>query len=136
MSDIKKIIEAETEASENNRDAPITEGAKVTRPNRVARRSIRSGSTPTKSPHSSPSPTQPVSLGRPSPGHGSCNESRRSRQGSATPRPNCAPPSGTSPTCSDTSANRRRSNSNKNGDGMWSPAEGRAMSHLGKGGRT
>jgi hypothetical protein len=34
MSDIKKIIEEETEASEANRDAPIPEGAKVTRPNR------------------------------------------------------------------------------------------------------
>jgi predicted transcriptional regulator len=34
MSDIDKIIEAETEASENNRDAPIPEGAQITRPNR------------------------------------------------------------------------------------------------------
>ncbi len=34
MSEIKKIIEAETEASEDNRDAPIPEGAKITRPNR------------------------------------------------------------------------------------------------------
>src|ERR1700722_18257652 len=34
MSDIEKIIEAETEASEDDRDAPIPEGAKVTRPNR------------------------------------------------------------------------------------------------------
>ena len=34
MSDIKKIIEAETAASEGNRDAPIREGAKTTRPNR------------------------------------------------------------------------------------------------------
>ena len=35
MSDIEKIIEAdtETEASEENRDAIITEGAKITRPN-------------------------------------------------------------------------------------------------------
>jgi len=34
MSDINKIIETETEASESNRDAPIPEGAKITRPNR------------------------------------------------------------------------------------------------------
>lgn len=34
MSDIEKIIEAETEASENDRDAPIPEGAKIGRPNR------------------------------------------------------------------------------------------------------
>ena len=35
MSDIKKIIEAETEASEKlSQHAPITEGAKVSRPNR------------------------------------------------------------------------------------------------------
>lgn len=34
MSDIEKIIEEETDASEANRDAPIPEGAKVTRPNR------------------------------------------------------------------------------------------------------
>ena len=34
MSDIEKIIEEETDASETNRDAPIPEGAKVTRPNR------------------------------------------------------------------------------------------------------
>ncbi len=34
MSDIERIIEGETEASEDNRDAPIPEGAKVTRPNR------------------------------------------------------------------------------------------------------
>ena len=33
MSDIEKIIEAETEASEENRDAPITEGTKISRPN-------------------------------------------------------------------------------------------------------
>ena len=33
MSDVKKIIEAETEASEDNRDAPIPEDAKITRPN-------------------------------------------------------------------------------------------------------
>lgn len=34
MSDIKKIIEAETEDSENYRDARIPEGTKITRPNR------------------------------------------------------------------------------------------------------
>ena len=34
MSDIEKIIEEETEASEANPDAPIAERAKVTRPNR------------------------------------------------------------------------------------------------------
>lgn len=34
MSDITKIIEEETEASETNRDAPISEGTEVTRPNR------------------------------------------------------------------------------------------------------
>lgn len=34
MSDLEKIIEAETQASENNRDAPIPEGTKITRPNR------------------------------------------------------------------------------------------------------
>jgi predicted transcriptional regulator len=34
MSEIEKIIEAETEASETNPDAPIPDGAKVTRPNR------------------------------------------------------------------------------------------------------
>ena len=42
MSDITKIIEAETEASEDNRDAPVPEGAKVTRPNRGDRPLIRS----------------------------------------------------------------------------------------------
>jgi len=35
MSNIKKIIDEETEASEKNRDAPIPDGAKVTRPNRT-----------------------------------------------------------------------------------------------------
>lgn len=35
MRDIKKIIDEETKASEENRDAPIGEGAKVTRPNRA-----------------------------------------------------------------------------------------------------
>jgi len=34
MSDIEKIIEEETDASEANPDAPIAKGAKVTRPNR------------------------------------------------------------------------------------------------------
>jgi hypothetical protein len=34
MSDIEKIIEEETEASETNPDAPVPDGAKVTRPNR------------------------------------------------------------------------------------------------------
>lgn len=34
MMDIKKMIEAETEASEDNRDAPISDGTKITRPNR------------------------------------------------------------------------------------------------------
>jgi predicted transcriptional regulator len=34
MSNIEKILEEETEASEANRDAPIPEGASVTRPNR------------------------------------------------------------------------------------------------------
>jgi hypothetical protein len=35
MSDIEKLIEQETEASEQNRDAPIPDGATVTRPNRA-----------------------------------------------------------------------------------------------------
>jgi predicted transcriptional regulator len=34
MTDIERIIEEETEASEANPDAPIAEDAKVTRPNR------------------------------------------------------------------------------------------------------
>ena len=34
MSDIKKINEAETAGSEDNRDVPIPKGAKTTRPNR------------------------------------------------------------------------------------------------------
>ena len=35
MSEIKKLIDEETEASEKNRDAPIPEGAEVTRPNQA-----------------------------------------------------------------------------------------------------
>ncbi|MGD0085099.1 MAG: hypothetical protein ABSD78_18170 [Acidimicrobiales bacterium] len=34
MSDLKKIIEEETEASEANRDALVTDDAKISRPNR------------------------------------------------------------------------------------------------------
>lgn len=35
MSDLEKLIDQETEASEQNRDAPIPEGATLTRPNRA-----------------------------------------------------------------------------------------------------
>jgi hypothetical protein len=35
MSDIEKLIDQETEASEQNRDAPVPGGATVTRPNRA-----------------------------------------------------------------------------------------------------
>jgi hypothetical protein len=35
MSEIEKLIDEETEASEKNRDAPIPESAKVTRPNQA-----------------------------------------------------------------------------------------------------
>lgn len=34
MTNIEKVIEDETEASESNRDAPIPKGAMITRPNR------------------------------------------------------------------------------------------------------
>jgi hypothetical protein len=35
MSDIEKVIDQETEASEDNRDAPIPDGATLSRPNRA-----------------------------------------------------------------------------------------------------
>ena len=48
MSDIEKLIDQETEASEENHDAPIPDGATLAAPTGRARRCTRSGSTATR----------------------------------------------------------------------------------------